>query len=405
MGSLQVGPGDTWTLHLRAQRLEAGPGAVERLGELVESREAARVLLVSDEGIASAGHVDRVRALLEDSAERVEVFAEVGENPTEAEVERGAEVARSFEPQLIVALGGGSPMDCAKGINFVSTNGGRMEDYWGFAKARKPMLPSIGIPCTTGTGSEAQSFALISRDRDHVKMACGDEKARFGAVILDPDFAVTQPADVLALTALDAVSHAIEASVTRTRNPLSRLYARGAWELLAARLDEVTGTEGRRAPAGAWLDMLVGSHLAGLAIETSMLGAAHALANPVTARTGLAHGAAVALMLPSVIRWNGESDSGLYRDLAAAIGGSGGRGEEPSELLATWLEEACERLGLPAIWGRVDLPWSQIEEVAAEAASQWTATHNPRPVRPEDAEVLYRHAWARISSEVAAAGA
>lgn len=405
MGSLQAGPGDTWTLHLRVQRLEAGPGAVERLGELIEDRGARRVLLVSDEGIASAGHVDRVRGLLERSADRVEVFAEVGENPTEAEVERGAEVARSFEPQLIVALGGGSPMDCAKGINFISTNGGRMEDYWGFAKAEQPMLPSIGIPCTTGTGSEAQSFALISRDRDHVKMACGDEKARFGAVILDPDFAVTQPADVLALTALDAVSHAIEASVTRTRNPLSRLYARGAWELLAVRLEEVTGAEGRQAPAGAWLDMLVGSHLAGLAIETSMLGAAHALANPLTARTGLAHGAAVAMVLPTVIRWNSESDEEFYRDLARAVRVSAGDVRPAGEVLASWVEDACDRLGLPAIWDRIALPWAEVGDLAAEAAAQWTATHNPRPVQAVDAETLYRRAWTRVSPEVAAAGA
>lgn len=403
MGSQQASAGDTWTLHLRAQRLEAGPGAVERLGELIESRGARRVLLVSDEGIAQAGHVDRVRRILENDADRVEVFAEVGENPTEAEVERGAEVARSFEPQLIVALGGGSPMDCAKGINFVATNGGRMEDYWGFAKAQKPMLPSIGIPCTTGTGSEAQSFALISRDRDHVKMACGDEKARFGAVILDPDFALTQPPDVLALTALDAISHAIEASVTRTRNPLSRVYARGAWELLAARLGEVTGPAGRQAPAVAWLDMLVGAHLAGLAIETSMLGAAHALANPLTARTGLAHGAAVALVLPAVVRWNGESDPDHYRDFARVIGG--GEGElGPAERLANWLETACDRLGLPAIWRRIALPHEEIEELASEAVAQWTATHNPRPVQHADAESLYRQAWARVSSEVAAAG-
>lgn len=404
MGSLDAAVGDTWTLHLRAQRLEAGSGAVERLPELIAERGARRVLLVSDEGIASAGHVDRVQRLLESGTDRVEVFAEVGENPTESEVERGAEIARSLDPQLLVALGGGSPMDCAKGINFVLTNGGRMEDYWGFAKADRAMLPSIGIPCTTGTGSEAQSFALISRDEDHVKMACGDEKARFGAVILDPDFAVTQPSDVLALTALDAISHAIEASVTRTRNPVSRLYAQGAWELLATRLEQVTNSERGDAPAGAWLDMLVGSHLAGLAIETSMLGAAHALANPLTARTGLAHGAAVALVLPEVIRWNGGQDPSYYEDLARIIRGDDDEAASAAEWLARWVECAADRLGLQPVWNRVALPWSEIQDLALEAVAQWTAAHNPQPVSADDAEALYRRAWARIAPDVAAAG-
>src|SRR6185369_1579404 len=107
------------------------------------------------------------------------LFDDVHENPTTANVEAGLQVAKRQDPEVIIGLGGGSAMDCAKGINFLLTNGGRMKDYWGIGKALKPMLPMIAVPTTAGTGSETQSFALISDSQTHVKMACGDKKASF----------------------------------------------------------------------------------------------------------------------------------------------------------------------------------------------------------------------------------
>src|SRR5260370_1647604 len=114
-------------------------------------------------------------------------------------------------------------MDCAKGINFVLTNGGQIADYRGFGKATKPMLPSIGVPTTAGTGSEAQSFALIADDQTHMKMACGDRKAAFRVAILDPEVTVTQPVKLTAITGIDALSHAVESFVCTVRTPLSQL--------------------------------------------------------------------------------------------------------------------------------------------------------------------------------------
>src|SRR5205085_7759555 len=112
-------------------------------------------------------------------------------------------IAREFKPDVIVGLGGGSAMDCAKGINFLLTNGGRMPDYWGVNKATKPMLPMIAVPTTAGTGSDAQSFALISDPETHQKMACGDEKALPRLAILDPDLTATQPPKLAAPTGHD----------------------------------------------------------------------------------------------------------------------------------------------------------------------------------------------------------
>ena len=169
----------------------------------------------------------------------VQLFDAVGENPTTDHVAAGVKLAKRFEPELIVGLGGGSSMDCAKGINFLYSNGGQMADYWGIGKAMKPMLPMIAVPTTAGTGSETQSFALISDAKTHVKMACGDKKASFRVALLDPELTLTQPPRVTALTGIDAVAHALESYVARSRNPASMAFSREAWLLLGGNFAHV----------------------------------------------------------------------------------------------------------------------------------------------------------------------
>ena len=154
------GPG-SWETELGGYRLLFGVGAVERLGELAREIGGSRVLVVTDAGIGGAGHVARAVESLSNSGIEAVVFDGVEENPTTRHVEAGLTAAREHGADCLIGLGGGSAMDCAKGVNFLLTNGGRMEDYWGSGKATRPMLPSIGVPTTAGTGSEAQSYALI----------------------------------------------------------------------------------------------------------------------------------------------------------------------------------------------------------------------------------------------------
>src|SRR5207253_5809145 len=202
-------------------------------------------------------------------------FHDFEANPDTVMVEAGRVFAATAGIDSIIGLGGGSSMDCAKAINFVLTNGGRMQDYWGHGKASLPMLPMIGIPTTAGTGSEAQSYALISDPETHVKMACGDPKAAFRIAILDPALTVSQPAAVRAAAGYDAISHAVESYVTTARNPASDLFAREAWRLLNGAYERAMN---QPADMQALSNMLLGSHYAGIAIEHSMLGATHACA-------------------------------------------------------------------------------------------------------------------------------
>jgi alcohol dehydrogenase len=291
-------------------------------------------------------------------------------------------------------------MDCAKGINFLLTNGGSMEDYRGWAKATEPMLPSLAVPTTAGTGSDAQSYALISRVSDHAKLACGDPKARFTAVLLDPELLASAPRSVLAHAGIDALSHAVESYVCTLRNPVSKLYSREAFRLLLPALPRLVDdpTDGEAATA-----MLVGAHLAGAAIEQSMLGIAHSCANPLTAHYGVVHGVAVGLMLPAVVRFNASAADSGYGELLSAAGEAPagerspeGIGErENSEVLARKLERLLPQLGLPPHLAAVGVEERALPALSREAAGQWTASFNPRPVTAEDLEALYREVWSR----------
>lgn len=375
-----------------------GAGTLDRLGELVRGERASRVLLVTDPGLCAAGHVDRACRSLGRAGLDLLVFGDVEPNPTSGTVEAGLRAARGRPIDLIVGLGGGSAMDCAKAINLLLTNGGRMQDYRGdptpeVLAGRRPLLPMILIPTTAGTGSEAQSFALISDAVTHEKMACGDRRPpRQGGLrpritILDPCLTDTMPPAVAAASAIDALSHAVETAGCRVRNEASRRASRAAWELLSRSFEAAL-----RDPAHAEVraDMLLGAHLAGCAIERSMLGAAHACANPLTACLGITHGVGVGVMLPHVIRFN----AGL-----AASGGAPGEDHPYRDLCdsAAELADTVERLlsaaDLPRTLRELGVPQAALPQLAEQASRQWTAGFNPRPVDARACLALYERAF------------
>ncbi|HEX4590859.1 MAG TPA: iron-containing alcohol dehydrogenase [Gemmataceae bacterium] len=365
-------------------RVVFGPGALSRLGELARDLGGTRVLLVTDPGLETAGHPQRAVEALRSAGLAVAVFDEVEENPTGRHVEAAAAMARGHRADLLVAVGGGSAMDVAKGTNFVVSNGGSIADYRGFGKATKPMLPSIGVPTTAGTGSEAQSYALIADESSHLKMACGDKKAAFRIAVLDPEVTLTQPKMVTAVTGIDSVAHAIESYVCTKRNALSQTFSRQAWNLLSRNFERVLN-QPEDLPARA--DMQLGAHLGGMAIEASMLGCAHACANPLTAHYGTTHGVAVGVMLPHVIRYNAAAADPLYAELAKDAGLPGG-----ADALARRVTALLRAAELPTTLGECGVSSDIVPVLAVEASEQWTARFNPRPVTEADLRRLYEAA-------------
>ena len=334
-------------------RVLQGFGSFAHLSEIAEELGFKRSLLVSDVPV----YADQVQNVIR--------FSDFGANPDSAAAERGSNVARETQVDSIIALGGGSSLDCAKAINFLLTNGGKMSDYRGYGKARKPMLPSIGVPTTAGTGSEAQSFAVISDAQTKTKMACGDPKAAFAVTILDPALTRTVPTNVRAASGFDALSHAVETLVTKRRTALSLTYAREAWRLMSG---AYMRTDDRSLES-----MQLGSYLAGLAIETSMLGAAHACANPLTKNYGIIHGDALAVLLPHVVRWNACPEySEFHPDLAV------------------FLRDLATGAGLAPTLRSFGVPKDDLPRLSEEAAEQWTGKFNPRPL---NAMEIYECAW------------
>ena len=368
-------------------RLVFGAGALVRLGGLAAELGAGRVLVVTDPGIAAAGILARAVESLAAAGLEHAVFDGVEKNPRSRNVEAGSRFAGELPrpPDFVVALGGGSAMDCAKGINFLLTNGGRIEDYRGDGKAKKPLLPAIGVPTTAGTGSEAQRFALIGAGESGMKMACGDPSARFRAALLDPELTATAPREVAAAAAVDAVSHAVESFVSANGNEVSRMFAARALQLLAANLRESLRGGSVEARAG----MLLGAHWAGAAIENSMLGAAHACANPLTARYGITHGVAVGVMLPHVIRFNGAAVDGRYAELAMAAGLEKAGADALAECVRGWNAAA----DLPERLRDLDVEAAALPDLARQAASQRTAGFNPRPAGERELAGLYEAAF------------
>jgi alcohol dehydrogenase len=260
-----------------------------------------------------------------------------------------------------------------------------MSDYHGYGMATKPLLPFIAIPTTAGTGSECQSYALVSRDGSHEKMACGDPKALARVAILDPDITDTQPQSVAVQTGVDALAHALESAVSTKRTELSGMYAEAAFRHIVRAIDDIVDGRVHGDDRG---HMLLGAALAGLAIENSMLGAAHASANPLTARHGVIHGRAVAMMLPAVLRFNQENSSAntIYERYSGILAGQG-----ISDLsLIDWLTNLVGRMSAPEIAADE----GEIENFASEALEQWTGQFNPRPLEHGDFVNLYRAAFA-----------
>ena len=373
-------------------RIVFGPDKIDLLGELASELGARRALMISDPGVIAAGHVERGLAALRRAGIETHIFDGVRENPTTEEVDAGVALARRYDPELLIGFGGGSAMDCAKGINFLFSNGGQMQDYWGVGKALRPMLPMIAVPTTSGTGSETQSFALISDAQTHVKMACGDKKASCRIALLDPKLTLTQPPRVTALTGIDAISHALETYVTKRRNPVSLLYSLEAWRLLAPNFARVIDEPGNLA---ARMAMQLGACYAGIAIENSMLGAAHALANPLTATYDIAHGEAIGLMLPHVIRFNAEEFGGWYRELIGAVAGQDAALHSAStpDDLAAFVAGLASQAKLRSTLNAAGVERPRVDQLAAEAAKQWTGTFNPRPLSEAQFAAIYAAAF------------
>ncbi len=340
-------------------RIVCEVGGLARLGELAKPY-GTKALVVSDPGVVAAGHAARAQAILAEAGVESTLFYQTHENPTEEDVSRCEAALEAFGPDVLIAIGGGSAIDTVKAANLVRG---------------EPFLPLIAVPTTAGTGSEVQRHALLSDSVTHTKRAVGAVGLEPKIALLDAELTLTCPPRVTALAGMDALTHAIESQVSTAANPLSRMFSVEAFRLLNPALKQVF-----RNPSDleARADVLLGACWAGLAIENSMLGAAHASANPLTARFGIAHGQAVSLMLPHVIRFNAVQAD--YTPFGGA------------ETLTVRFAELLQLAGMAATLAEWPVNDAIIAALAEDAAKQRTGLFNPRPLTEADFAALYRAA-------------
>jgi len=353
-------------------------GAISRLKEVVEADfRASRILLVTDKGIVRSGIAAKALSQLPGTP----VFDEVEQNPTHLTVNRGGSVARQLGSDLIIGLGGGSALDAAKGVALLATNPGHIEDYEGRAKYRIAPLPVIAIPTTCGTGSEVTWVAVITHMERKFKMGIKGPQMFPAVALVDPDLLSTLPRPLVAATALDALTHAVEAYTAKPATFITDVWARESFGLVFRFIQGAyRDIEGNRE---AREGMMKGSLLAGMAFGNSDVGAVHCIAESIGALYDIPHGVANAVFLPFVMEFNLPVSAGRYAELARLAGI-----EEPDDALASRrliqrIGELSRALGIPSCRG-LGLKEYQLAEIAGKSFENNSSPSNPRDVTAGD---------------------
>lgn len=367
-------------------RIEFGRGSLDRLPEAVTSVGRSRAFVVTDRGIAAAGILDRVRAVLAAAGLDTGVFAEVEPNPSVATIDEGAARARAFGDAAVVAVGGGSSLDAAKGIALLAVNAGAAAELDLAAEPVGPGLPVVAVPTTAGTGAETNGFGVIEDTGRHCKVYLGHASVAPRVSLLDPDLTVGLPARATAATGVDALVHGIESLTSRGRNPVSEAYAHHAVRLvhhwLPRAVEDGTDREARA-------QLLLGSHLAGLALSISGLGLVHGIAHALTAHTGTPHGVALGAVLDHVLAFNLPASTQEYAQVAVDLGGLGV--VEPGAAAAgtvVRVREFTERLGMREPLPNLGVTDEMVPDLVRTALADAVTRNNPRTPTPQELTAL-----------------
>ena len=360
-----------------------GRGTLEQLGPRT-SVLGRRALVVTDRGLVATGLVERCTSLLRGAGVDSIVFDQVEPNPTVTQVEAALAAGSGRDIDVVVSVGGGSAHDCAKMVAVVAANGGHVRDYEGSDRAAGPGIPLIAVNTTSGTGADVSRFAVITDTERKVKMVIADRRVMPQLAINDPLTTAGMPKAVTMASGIDALTHGVEAYVSTLASDLTDMLALRAVELAAQHVvravehgDDAEAREG----------MMLGSLYAGMAINSALVGATHALAHALGAVLDLPHGVCNGILLPHVCAFNYSAAPKRYDRLAHVVGGgSDGR------RLPRMLRAIGDRAGLPKGLGPLGVTRSQFPALVERAMADMTMTTNPRPLTPADVTAIYERA-------------
>jgi alcohol dehydrogenase len=373
-----------------------GAGAVDGVADAVRGTGSDTAVIVTDQGLAGTAVVASVADVLAAAGLAVTVFNGVHPNPTTGNVAAGADavaaVAAADARPAVVAVGGGSPIDAAKGIAVAAVNPERGRDLDYRRTFAQPALPLVAVPTTAGTGTETNPFGVITDPVAHRKFYVGGATALPAAAILDPELTVGLPAAATAATGMDALVHALESSMSRRANPWSEGIARQAIRMISAYLPRAVA-DGTDLEARA--QMLLAAHLAGVAFASTGLGICHAIGHSLGGRFDIAHGVALTLVLPEVLRFNAPVCEERLADAAHALR-AGDTGKSAGWNAGAAIEAVtalADRLGMPSQLRRFGITEADFPQLAADALDDEVLANTPRMPAAADVTAILAAAY------------
>lgn len=367
-----------------------GAGSLNDIGNTSQSLGMKKPLIVCDPMMVKIGYSEKLTGLLSEAGLEWSVYDNCVENPTATDVEKGAVEYKEKGCDGIIALGGGSPMDQAKGIRVLAKYGGTPQDYnvVGGSRAgeiKADMSPMIAIPTTSGTGSEVTKAAVITDTERNVKFFLANPFLYPSTVILDPELTKSMPPNVTAATGMDALVHALEAYVTASANPISESFGRTAFMLIGKSLKKAVD---QGEDLNARTDMSMASMVAGLSFDIAGLGAVHALAHPLGGRHHIAHGLANSIMMPHVLRYNAETSEDRYIEALKYMG----RKVSSAEEAAVALTQFSKDIGLPTKLSEIGIKADDLVQLSKDAVADVNHYRNPVKCTEESLLEIYKQA-------------
>jgi len=368
-----------------------GGGARKAVGNFARSFGAQRVLIVTDPGVIAAGWVAEVKASLGELDIDHHIYSDVSPNPRAEEVMRGAQCYRQHHCNVIVAIGGGSPMDCAKGIGILSANAGHILDFEGVDRILSPIPPLIFIPTTAGTSADVSQFAIISDPETRNKISIISKAVVPDVSLIDPETTRTMDPFLTACTGIDAMVHAIEAYVSTASGPLTDMYALEAIQLVSGNLAALVAN-----PDDLHLreQIMLGSLKAGLAFSNAILGAVHAMSHSLGGHLDLPHGLCNAILLEHVIDFNFPAAEERFRRIAETVGidTRGLSNPQVKQRLLAGVRHLKSQVGLTQRLKEAGVSGSDIPILSGKALKDPCILTNPRKSNKRDVEVVYEEA-------------
>jgi alcohol dehydrogenase len=369
-----------------------GRGVIREIGCEAFGLHGTNAFVVASVGGVGESQARMVSEILAEAGLRSHEFCRAVPNPTVSVVEAGASEYRAAGCDIIVAVGGGSAIDTAKGIGILAANGGSIRDYVGTNKSRQAMPPLIAVSTTAGTGSEVTQFAVISDDADHSKFTINDWHMIPSVSVNDPEMMLSMPPELTAFTGMDALTHAVEAYVAKNSTEVTKAKAYKAAEL-AARWLPIAVKDGSDIEARE--NMCYASFLAGTAFNNAGLGLVHAMSHPLGGMYNLPHGLCNAMLLAPVIKFNIDSAAGGYSELAAAV--SAGKQwhseRENCESLARFVTNLAREVGVPDGLSEIGVKRGDIDELAEKAMAEEIGETNPKPYTQDQVRGIYMSAY------------